>query len=100
MGGEKLAAGRGNLDPDPVFRRNERAPGPGQIGLVSHGEDELIDHSPNDDRIGLVTVNRIRIEGAIDNRRGRLRWRRGRGRGLPASGRESEKAGAGGQKSD
>src|SRR2546423_13604029 len=52
MSGEKFAAGGGNFDADLVVRRNEGAPGAGEIGLAGYSEDEAVDHAADDRRIG------------------------------------------------
>src|SRR6266550_3804003 len=62
---EQFTAGRGNLDADLVVRRNERAPGAGEIGLAGRGEDEAVYHSANDGGIGVVVLDGGRIPRRI-----------------------------------
>jgi hypothetical protein len=80
MSGKQFAAGRGNLDADLVVRRNERAPGTGQIGLAGHGEDEAIDHSANNRGIRPVLLDGRWIVRGINDRLRRNHLRDG-GRG-------------------
>ena len=58
---EQFAAGGGNLDPNLVIRRNERAPGFGDVRLAGDGEHEPIDHCSNDFRVLAIIIDRVRI---------------------------------------
>ena len=57
--GEKFAACRGNLDADPVVRRNQRSPRLRHVRLARHGENQSIDHLAHDAGIRLVIFNRV-----------------------------------------
>src|ERR1700730_2519832 len=65
---EKFTAGRRDLDPDLVARRDERSPGLADIRLPGYGQDQPIDHGANDVRISPVITDRVRIMRDVYNR--------------------------------
>jgi oxygen-independent coproporphyrinogen III oxidase len=68
---EKLAAGRGNFNSDPVVRRNQRRPRFRHVRLAGRGENKPINHSSHDGQIRFVILDRVGIMDRIDNRRSR-----------------------------
>lgn len=90
MGGEQLAAGRGNLDPNLVVRRNERAPGTRPIALAGHGQEEAVHHYPNCRWVGPVILDCGGIVRRVDDRAARLGGRiLGKGRSEAAEKKQS-----------
>ena len=77
MRAEVVAADGRDLDADPVFRRDQRAPGAGGVGLAGGRTHRAIHHVLRDGGIFLEQSQRIRILDGVNGRR--RRWRR-RGR--------------------
>ena len=89
--GKVAASGGGDLDPDAIGGRDQRAPGLDDVGLPGGGADDAIHHAPGDGGIFVEEIQRRGFLRDVDGGGGR--WGGGRGRGSAAkSGREKSAA--------